>query len=127
MRRITLMAVLAATVLSSCVNTVLPVTRGRIETRDQFLSTLGGRTVTNGEVTVQMGQRWLFRGTDKGQPFEGQWTFRDGLWCRTVTRPTPLAEECQILTVRGETLTVIRNEGQGPTQIFRILRRSYPA
>ena len=54
MRRITLMAVLAATVLSSCMNTVLPVTRGRIETRDQFISTLGDRTVSNGEVTVQM-------------------------------------------------------------------------
>ena len=127
MRRITLMAVLAATVLSSCMNTVLPVTRGRIETRDQFISTLGDRTVSNGEVTVQMGRRWTFPGTDKGAPFQGQWTFRDGLWCRTVVRPQPVPEECQILEVRGETLTVIRNEGRGPSQVFRILRRAYPA
>jgi hypothetical protein len=116
-----------ALALSACVSTVLPVTDGRIATRSQFVATVGDMTLANSDTVIQVGRHWKFRGTTKGIPIEGKWDFRDGLWCRQVTKPEPTAVDCQIWSVRGDYVTVTRERGLGETLRFKILRPGYPA
>lgn len=127
MRRLLLPAILSAAALSACVSTVLPVNDGRIVSRAQFVATVGGTTVQGADTILQIGRRWTFSGKTNGAAFQGEWDFRDGFWCRRVTKPSPLPEDCQVWVVRGDNVTVTRDQGRGESFAYKIIRPRYPA
>jgi len=106
--------------LAACAATTLPVTDGRIETEDQFLATVAGRTITNDLARFEIDEGGAFAGISDGQRVAGTWDFRDGFWCRAITSPVDLPEECQVWEVRGDLLIITRDRGRGPSLRFAL-------
>lgn len=107
-------------VLAACAPTALPTTTGRIQSEEQFRATAVGRTVRNDLITVNIAADGTFSGISDGQPIAGVWEWRDGFWCRALTAPVPVAEDCQVWSVSGTTVTIIRDRGTGPLMRLRV-------
>lgn len=54
--------------------------------------------------------------TGKGDALVGTWQVKDGRWCRTIKEPAKLAgSACQKASIKGKTLTLIRDDGSTVT------------
>jgi hypothetical protein len=54
-------------------------------------------------------------------PVRGEWTWRDGFFCRTlVWGERDLGPNCQVVERRGERLRFIADQGGGPYADFRL-------
>jgi hypothetical protein len=105
--------VLLAGLLSGCAPTVLPVTQGRIVSAAQFDATVAGKTASNDLATVTIHRDGRVTGVSDGQAFAGTWEWRDGYWCRTITAPVTVAEDCQVWELRDGLLIITRDKGTG--------------
>lgn len=110
--------------LPACVDAELPVTEGRIATREAFVNTAAGRTVANADTSVTITRDGRITGITHGNTISGTWEWRDGFWCRTITQPVVTDEDCQVWIVEGNRLTVIRDRGTGDTLAFEIVEAS---
>lgn len=108
----------ALLVLAACADTRLPVTNGRIATAEQFQITAAGNLFTTRDLSLAILRNGTYSGRNNGQDIAGTWRFANGQLCATRTAPEPLPTDCQIWTVRGNSFTVARNGGRGPTTTY---------
>ncbi|MCR9085129.1 MAG: hypothetical protein NXH97_00145 [Rhodobacteraceae bacterium] len=104
--------------LAACTDTRLPVTNGRILTAEQFQVTAAGKLFTTRDLELAIRPNGTFSGRENGQDIAGTWTFANGQLCATRTAPAPTPTDCQIWTVRGNSFTVTRNGGRGPSTTY---------
>lgn len=115
-----LFALLSVVLLTACVDTVLPVTRGRIMTEDQFRATAAGKTLTGGDTSIAIRRNGTFVGVTAGTQMEGRWRFQDGFWCRSYSKPEGRPDTCEIWAIENRTLVITANQGAGPTYIYAL-------
>ena len=109
--------------LAACADTALPVTEGRITTEAQFMETVAGKSAANqlAEITIHRDGR--ITGVSDGVPFAGTWTWQDGFWCRTVTEPVAVPEDCQVWEIRDDLLIITRDRGRGSQLRYALPQR----
>lgn len=94
---------------------------GRITSEDEYRTTIVGKRLVwesgsathheDGSITGNVGDREM----------TGTWSWQDGFYCRSIRiSNTRVPDDCQILIVSGDELTVIRDGGMGDIATFRI-------
>jgi hypothetical protein len=107
------LSISVAALVAACGDTALPVTDGRITTEQQFMDTVAGKSAANQLAEVSIHRDGRVTGVSDGQPFAGTWEWRDGFWCRTITEPVAVPEDCQVWEIRDGLLIITRDRGQG--------------
>ncbi len=93
----------------------------RIETRAAFLSLVQDRALTRFGITLNVGPDGRITGRGFGMDVTGEWSWRDGFFCRTLafgSRAEPL--NCQVVERRGSTLRFTADKGAGDYADLRI-------
>lgn len=115
-----------ALTLAGCVDTSLPVTKGRISTEDQFLATVAGKTISNSDTTISIKHNGTITGVTHGNEISGTWEWRDGFWCRTITEPAVTPEDCQVWEITQSQLVITREKGAGEVLRYALPRSVAP-
>jgi hypothetical protein len=99
----------------------------RVESRDQFVELVRDRALQLtglagvAGVTLVVSPAGRIEGRASGSPVRGEWTWRDGMFCRTlIWGERDLGPNCQVVERRGERLRFIADEGGGQHADFRL-------
>ena len=99
----------------------------RVESRDQFVALVRDRALQLtgiagiAGVTLTVSPAGQIEGRASGSPVRGEWTWRDGYFCRTlIWGERDLGPNCQVVERRGERLRFIADQGDGRYADFRL-------
>ncbi|WP_425043752.1 hypothetical protein [Primorskyibacter sp. S87] len=86
----------------------------RITSESEFNSLVVGKKLTLDENYVTVKKNGTLKGKFGGKTLKGNWAWRDGYWCRTLTTHSKNTD-CQLWTVSGNQHKVTRDRGNGKT------------
>ena len=94
----------------------------RIETEQEYREKVVGRKLVLENGYVMSHEDGTVSGEFGDQSLSGTWTWEDKYFCRTVKLGTrDFGRDCQVVEVSGDSLTVIRNKGEGDrSPVYRI-------
>ena len=94
----------------------------RIETEQEYREKVVGKKLVQENGYVMSHEDGTVSGEFGDQSLSGTWTWEDKYFCRTVTLGTrDFGRDCQVVEVSGDSLTVIRNKGEGKrSPVYRI-------
>jgi hypothetical protein len=99
----------------------------RVESRDQFVELVRDRALQLtglagiAGVTLFVSPSGKIEGKASGAPVRGEWTWRDGFFCRTLYwGERDLGLNCQVVERRGGRLRFIADRGAGQHADFRL-------
>ncbi|MGR3491270.1 MAG: hypothetical protein ACU0DW_04360 [Shimia sp.] len=99
----------------------------RIRTPAAFTAALGGKTTQDHSGRYTFGMDGVVTGKGDSFDFRANYAFVDGFYCRTnsqVTTPNgtrDVDDDCQVVVIQGDTLTLVRNRGEGERRSSTIL------
>ncbi|QFU09878.1 hypothetical protein PARPLA_00559 [Rhodobacteraceae bacterium THAF1] len=88
----------------------------RIETRDAFIGTVAGKTLTTSGISIQATPGGQITGRGLGFNVTGSWTWQDGYFCREMSVAIRSWDmNCQAVYSDGASVRFIADRGQGDT------------
>jgi hypothetical protein len=94
----------------------------RIDGRDSFLSVVKDRDLTRFGIRVKVTDRGQIIGRAFGQKVTGDWSWRDGFFCRDLYWGGAELDlnNCQTVEVNGDTLRFTSDKGSGDSAKLRL-------
>ena len=93
----------------------------RIESRDTFVSLVKDRSLTRLGITLNVSPDGRITGRAFGKPVKGDWSWKQGLFCRTLYfGEQNLGENCQVVEKRGQSLRFTADQGKGDFADLRL-------
>jgi hypothetical protein len=85
----------------------------RVDDREEFISIVNGRDLTRLGINLKVGPGEI-AGSAFGTPVSGEWTWRDGYFCRSLFwGEQDLGDNCQAVDLRGDTIRFTSDRGNG--------------
>jgi hypothetical protein len=95
--------------------------QSRIADRNTFVSLVEGRSLTRLGITLTVMPDGTIAGRAFGKPVTGEWTWRDGYFCRDLFHDgESLGPNCQVVEKRGDALRFIADRGAGARADLRL-------
>ncbi len=89
--------------------------------RDAFVTIIEGRDLTRFGLRLTVSSDGEIGGRAFGQSVRGSWTWRDRYFCRTlVFGRQDLGDDCQAVSVQGNVLRFVADEGRGDRADLRL-------
>ena len=93
----------------------------RIDTKQAFLNTVAGKTLTRSGISIQATPGGAITGRGLGFEVSGSWSWQDGYFCREMSVAIRSWDmNCQAVYSDGTTVTFIADRGQGDRAQLRI-------
>ncbi|MEM7711420.1 MAG: dihydrodipicolinate reductase [Pseudomonadota bacterium] len=94
---------------------------GPVSSREGFLSLVEGRRLVGDGVSLMVEPDGRITGRGLGLQISGNWTWEDGLFCRTLdTAVRDFPRDCQTVEHRGTSLRFTANGGDGDVADLRL-------
>lgn len=92
------------------------ITDGRL-----FTDLVRGRTLARMGIQLQVDPAGSITGSGMGWPVSGAWSWRDGLFCRSLNwGGDDLGDDCQAVLRNGDRLRFVAERGAGMSADFRL-------
>ncbi len=116
MRFLSLTALAATLALVS----TLPAEARQVRKQADFVKALAGKTLTAGNSWLILSADGKIKGvTGKGDKITGLWVWNKRFMCRNVyVGQKQLPQDCQTVSIDGDTVTFTRERGKGPANTF---------
>ncbi|MEM6593827.1 MAG: dihydrodipicolinate reductase [Pseudomonadota bacterium] len=86
----------------------------KVDTKDEFLSIVGGKTLRLTGIRVQVTPAGEITGRAFGRGVSGAWQWRDGYFCRSLYwGSTDLGPNCQEVRAEGSKIRFTSDRGAG--------------
>ena len=93
----------------------------KINSRSDFMSTVGGKTLTRPLVKIQVNPNGSISGKGASWPVTGKWSWQGGYLCRSLNwGGDDLGYNCQEVKVNGSTVRITSDKGSGQSADFRL-------
>ena len=93
----------------------------RITSSEEFQQTVVGRELTRFGISLRVLPQGTVTGDGMGWEVSGDWTWQNGLFCRTLDwGGSDLGYNCQAVLRNGDRVRFIADEGQGQSADFRL-------
>lgn len=92
-----------------------------VKDQNEFLSHVGGKTLTRPFVELQVTRDGRISGMGARWEVTGEWTWRDGFFCRGLEwGGDDLGYNCQEVRVNGDRIRFTSDKGTGRSAEFRL-------
>lgn len=93
----------------------------KITSRSEFLSAVGGKTLTRPLVKINVKSNGSITGKGASWPVTGSWSWKGGYLCRSLNwGGDDLGYNCQEIKVNGSTMRITSDKGTGQSADFRL-------
>ncbi|AVW92770.1 dihydrodipicolinate reductase [Celeribacter baekdonensis] len=93
----------------------------RVETQSDFIATVEGRALTRLGITLEVRTDGRITGRAFGKDVSGDWTWRDGYFCRTLFHGADdLGPNCQVVAASADKIRFTADQGAGPSAGFSL-------
>lgn len=93
----------------------------KIDSRADFMSAVGGKTLTRPLVKIQVSGNGQISGTGAAWPVTGKWTWQAGYLCRSLNwGGDDLGYNCQEVKINGSKVRITSDKGTGDSADFRL-------
>ncbi|EBA16573.1 hypothetical protein RSK20926_22649 [Roseobacter sp. SK209-2-6] len=89
----------------------------RITTKQQYVKLIVGKRWHVGDGYALAKRNGKLTGEFGGKELVGVWAWRNKMWCRTLETHAK-DTDCQIISVNGKQMRIVKNQGQGDIQIM---------
>ncbi len=95
--------------------------RSTVQDKQQFLNLVSGKTLQRPLVSLVVTPSGDITGKGAMREVKGQWTWKDGYFCRTLYwGGDDLGYNCQLVTFDGRKLTFTADQGAGRSAAFSL-------
>lgn len=93
----------------------------QVQDQTSFVGLVNGKHLTRFGIKLNVSNAGGIQGDAFGRPVTGQWRWEDGYFCRDLFwGQRDLGPNCQLVTVRGNTIRFYADRGQGQYADFRM-------
>lgn len=93
----------------------------KIDSRSEFMSAVGGKTLTRPLVRIQVKSNGQISGKGATWPVTGEWSWQGGYLCRSlIWGGDDMGYNCQEVKVNGSTMRITSDKGTGQSADFRL-------
>jgi hypothetical protein len=107
--------------LATLVSPALADEYTRVTDRGDFVTLVGGKSLTSLGVTLRVSPSGSISGRAFGSTVTGAWTWNNGYFCRTLKAGSKVfARNCQVVQQKAGRVRFIADKGAGDTADLRI-------
>ncbi|MBY6139860.1 hypothetical protein KUV26_10475 [Leisingera daeponensis] len=111
---------LTACALAFSIAAAAPASAGAIKKQSDFVAAVAGKKLVSGNSWIVVGADGKLTGvSSKGEKIVGAWVWNKRFVCRNVyIGNTQLPQDCQTVSLDGNTVTFTRNKGKGKSVTY---------